>query len=552
MAKKAKNQNAKSPSPSSDVVRFKLTRRRALLKDLGHFRHYGPLARSHISRSAALAPWRYTESGLMTPRITGSDRGATDIAVDALVVGVGSANGSPRLQGSAGDLDSALDGYISEYLTEIAFKGNVGDFTLIPTHRRIPARSLAIVGVGEKQEVGSVRRAAAVAARKLSERNEIASCLHEASNGPGAVAGTAEGFLLGSYRPPSYKHAQNSNKLNRINLLTRSEDEIETGIIHGEATLRARDLANEPASTLDPTVFAQRAQQLADVTGLEARIWDEDELAAGGFGGLLGVAKGTHNPPRLIELRHRVHNPSRRIALVGKGVTFDSGGLSLKDARGMETMKTDMAGAAAVISVMGALPRLSIDLDVRALIPATENMPGGRALKPGDVIEHYGGRTTEVLNTDAEGRLILADALRLAADEKPDAIIDVATLTGAMSIALGKEVTGVFANDDQLWNEIHVASESAGEPTWRMPLVDAYKKSLDSDVADMKNIGTRFGGAIVAAVFLREFVDEGIPWAHLDIAGTGRAEKDWEEGPKGATGVPARTLLHWLEGRSNA
>jgi leucyl aminopeptidase len=487
----------------------------------------------------------------MTPRITGSDRGATDIAVDALVVGVSSINGSPKVLGSAGKVDSALDGFISEYLTEISFKARVGDFILIPTQRRIPAKSVAVVGVGEDRETGAVRRAAAVAARKLSERNEIASCLHEASNEPGAVTATAEGFLLGSYRPPSYKHTQSPIKLNRINILTRAEDEIETGIIHGEATLRARDLANEPPSSLDPAALADRAKQLADATGLESRIWDEEELAADGFGGLLGVARGAHNPPRLIELRHRVHNPRRRIALVGKGVTFDSGGLSLKDARGMETMKTDMAGAAAVIAVMGALPRLRIDLDVRALIPSTENMPGGRALKPGDVIKHYGGRTTEVLNTDAEGRLILADALRLAAEEEPDAIVDVATLTGAMSIALGKEVTGVFATDDDLWDEIKSASESAGESTWRMPLVDAYKKSLDSDFADMKNIGTRFGGAIVAAVFLQEFVGDGIPWAHLDIAGTSRADKDWDEGPKGATGVPTRTLLRWLEGRAN-
>ena len=488
----------------------------------------------------------------MAPRITGSDRRATEIAADVLIVGARASNGAPQVIGSGKDVDSALDGYISEYLTEIDFKARVGDLTLIPTQRKIPARAIAVVGLGQEADgARAVRRAAAATARKLSERNEIASCLHEVSDADGTVAASAEGFLLGSYRPPSYKQVENSTKLNTISLLTRADDEIETGIIHGEATLRARDLANEPASALPPTALAQRAEQLADVTGLECRIWDEEELAAGDFGGLLGVARGSHNPPRLIELRHRVHNPRRRIALVGKGVTFDSGGLSLKDARGMETMKTDMAGAAAVIAVMGSLPRLQIDLDVRALVPATENMPGGRALKPGDVIKHYGGRSTEVLNTDAEGRLILADALHLAAEEKPDAIVDVATLTGAMSIALGKEVTGVFATDDALWDEIRSASESAGEAAWRMPLFDGYKRSLDSDIADMKNIGARFGGAIVAALFLREFVGDGIPWAHLDIAGTGRAEKDWDEGPKGATGIPTRTLLRWLEGRAN-
>ncbi|MDQ4144727.1 MAG: leucyl aminopeptidase, partial [Actinomycetota bacterium] len=315
------------------------------------------------------------------------------------------------------------------------------------------------------------------------------------------------------------------------------------------ATLTARELTNEPASALWPEVLAERAREVAEVAGLECTLLDENELAERGFGGLLAVAQGSTRPPRLIELRYKPENPLGHVAIVGKGVTFDSGGLSLKDAKSMETMKTDMGGGAAVIGAMGALPRLDVRVEVTAVVPTTENMPSGSAVKPGDVITHYGGKTSEVLNTDAEGRLILADALAYVSEQRPDAIVDVATLTGAMMVALGKKAAGYFANDDGLAAEIERAAGTAGERVWRMPLFDDYRSDLDSDVADIKNIGTRFGGAIFAALYLGDFIGDGISWGHLDIAGPGRAESDYDEVTKGASGFAARTLVAWLESR---
>jgi len=306
---------------------------------------------------------------------------------------------------------------------------------------------------------------------------------------------------------------------------------------------------NEPASTLTPEALATRATEIADVAGLECTILDDRELADGGFGGILGVGKGSHRPPRLIQMRHRPDAASGRVALIGKGITFDTGGLSLKDARAMENMKTDMAGAAAVMATMGALGRLNVSTEVLAFVPACENMPGGNALKPGDVIKHYGGRTTEVNNTDAEGRLVLGDALALACEQEIDAVVDVATLTGGISVALGRKSTGLFANDDALAKALEDAAEAAGERIWRLPLYDDYKRGLDSDVADMKNSAGRDGSSITAALFLREFVKDDVAWAHLDIAGTARAASDYDEVTRGGTGTSVRTLLEWVKAR---
>ncbi|MDQ3983396.1 MAG: leucyl aminopeptidase, partial [Actinomycetota bacterium] len=295
--------------------------------------------------------------------------------------------------------------------------------------------------------------------------------------------------------------------------------------------------------------LARRAREVADVAGLSFTVWDEKELARRGFGGLLGVAQGSAQPPRFVQLHHRPDNPRAKVVLVGKGITYDSGGLSLKDAKSMETMKTDMSGAAAVIGAMGAVGRIRPDVEVLGLVPTTENMPGGGAIKPGDVIRHYGGKTVEVLNTDAEGRLVLADALAFASEQEPDVIVDVATLTGAIMVALGTRAAGLFCNDDALAQELIDAGAQEGERLWRMPLIDDYAQDIESDVADLKNIsGARWGGAIVAAVFLQQFVGEGISWAHLDIAGAARAEGAAAEISKGGTGTAARTLVSWVEG----
>lgn len=309
----------------------------------------------------------------------------------------------------------------------------------------------------------------------------------------------------------------------------------------------ARDLINEPAGTLTPEALARRAQEIADVEGLECTVLDETAIAERGLNGISTVAKGSGVPPRFIELGYRPEAPVAKVALVGKGVTFDSGGLSMKDPKSMETMKTDMSGAAAVIAAMSVLKRLAVRAEVTAYVPAVENMPSGNAVKPGDVIEHYGGNTSEVLNTDAEGRLILGDALALASEADPDAIVDVATLTGSIMIALGRDMIGLFSNDDELAASIDRAADRAGELIWRMPLHRDYRKQLDSEVADFKNVGTRYGGSIVAALFLNEFVPAGTPWVHLDIAGPARSESDDDDGPKGGTGSATRTLIAWLE-----
>ncbi|WP_410050104.1 leucyl aminopeptidase family protein [Actinomadura sp. CNU-125] len=293
------------------------------------------------------------------------------------------------------------------------------------------------------------------------------------------------------------------------------------------------------------------AARVADEAGLGVRLRDEKELAEGGFGGLLAVGAGSVRPPRLIELTYvpdGTPEPGRHVVLVGKGITFDTGGLQLKPNAGMQTMKTDMAGGGTVIAVMGALRALGVRARVTGLVAAAENMPSGSAMRPGDVIAHYGGKTSEVLNTDAEGRLVLADALAYAAAElDADAVVDVATLTGAAKVALGLRHGALFASDDDLAAALTAAGDAAGEPLWRLPLVDDYRAAIDSDVADVANLGRGGygGGAITAALFLREFAGDR-PWAHLDIAGPGRAASDDAELTRGATGYGTRLLLEWL------
>jgi leucyl aminopeptidase len=419
---------------------------------------------------------------------------------------------------------------------------------------RITARAVALVGLGKRERVDAsvLRRTAAGAARRLSKHGSIGTTLHDALGGDAAASAVAEGFLLGSYRYAGHKSSPATQTMQRVELVGASAQAVERGRTLGEATRFARDLINEPAATMTPETLARHAREVADVNGLECTVFDESELRERGFGGVLDVAKGSSTPPCFITLRYAPEGAKGRVALIGKGVTFDSGGYSIKPAKSMETMKTDMSGAAAVLATMGAVAKLGVKSEVLAFIPATENMVSGDAIKPGDVITHYGGRTSEVLNTDAEGRLILADALTYASEQEPEAIIEISTLTGSIQIALGKKIAGLFSNDDALLREIEGAAQSAGERLWHMPLAeDIYRSEIDSDVADIKNTGSSspYGGATVAALFLREFIGEGIPWAHLDIAGVGRADGDNDEIAKGGTGFGTRTLLTWLEGR---
>jgi leucyl aminopeptidase len=290
---------------------------------------------------------------------------------------------------------------------------------------------------------------------------------------------------------------------------------------------------------------------MAKEVGLTCKIWTEAELRKGGFGGILGVGQGSVRPPRLIELKYTGGGRGAPIALTGKGIVFDSGGLSIKDASGMETMKCDMGGAGSILGAMRAIALLKPKINVIAAIPSSENMPSGSAIRPGDVLRHRGGTTSEVLNTDAEGRLVLADALAYLNEKNPRVIIDTATLTGACMVALGTDLWGAMGNDRRLIQDVLDAGVAAGEPGWELPMYEPYRKLIDSDVADIKNVGKRFGGAITAAMFLREFVGD-TPWVHLDIAGPAFTDRPGDYWPKGATGTPTRALVRYVLSQSGS
>ena len=485
----------------------------------------------------------------MAPEIVPNGEALDQVACDVLVVGATASNGSVALSDAGTQIDAALENHLSGHLDAIGAKGRIGEVTLVPTMGRLPAKAVAVVGLGDKGTTTSteVRRAAGVAARRLGEHPVIASALHD-----GDTAAAVEGFMLGSYRFTQYKSDPRPSKIQRVLLLgTHQTEDIDKGRARAEATELARDLVNEPPGVLTPAAFGERANEVADIGGLECVIFAEEQLKEKGFGGILGVSQGSVEPPRFIQLKYAPQGATTKLALVGKGITFDSGGLSIKDAKNMETMKTDMGGAAAVIGAMSALPKLGLNVEVTGYIAASENMPSGSAIKPGDVIRHYGGRTSEVLNTDAEGRLVLADALAWACEQKPAAVVNAATLTGAMMIALGRKAAGVFANNDELRAELEAAGAAAGERLWPMPIYSDYRADIDSEIADVKNVGTRYGGAIYAALFLADFVDPQIPWAHIDIAGPARAESDYDEITRGGTGFGARTMLAWVEGRAS-
>jgi leucyl aminopeptidase len=448
------------------------------------------------------------------------------------------------------------------------FTGKVGQ-TMVEATPGVPA--LVYVGVGEPAAVtpevlrrfaaAFVRRAGGGGAAVVALPAELVASV--ASNGDAGAArrvaeqAVAEGAVLASYRFDAHKsHPDDEDERVDTVVVAATDDggAVAEGLQRGhrvaQAVWLARDLVNEPPSSLTPRRLAEVAEaELTPDRGITLEIWDERRITSERLGGLLGVARGSNEPPRLLRATYEPEDPVEvdgrvpHVVLVGKGITFDSGGLSLKTAGGMMTMKTDMGGAAAVLAALSACKDLGVRVRVTAIAPATENMPGGSATKPGDVLTIRNGKTIEVLNTDAEGRLILADGLSLAAEVEPDAIVDLATLTGACVIALGSQIAGLFSNDEGLAERMAVASEEAGEPTWRLPLPDDYRGQIDSDVADMKNIGKDGqAGAISAAMLLERFVGD-TPWAHLDIAGPARSDED--KGPivKGATGFGVRTLL---------
>jgi leucyl aminopeptidase len=443
--------------------------------------------------------------------------------------------------------------------------GKLGETLTVPTLGRARASSVLLVGLGPRDAAGEneVRRAAMRAGSRAVRFATVATTLGQVGDDAAASAhALAEGFLLGAYRFTRYKQRpidEDSGKapeLKRVLVLRNGgggasaqrsiKDALRRGAIFADASNWARDLVNTPSIDATPALLAAEAEKMAKSAGLKVKVWTRAELKRGGFGGILGVGSGSANDPRLVELTYTGAGADQPIAITGKGITFDSGGLSIKQADWMETMKDDMAGAAATLAVMRALPQLGARVNVVTAIPFAENMPSGSSIRPGDVLHHRGGKTSEVLNTDAEGRLVLADVLSFLSERKPRVLIDSATLTGAAMVAVGHDLWAVMGNDDQLVSDLLAAGEAEGEPGWQLPLWKGYRRLIESSVADVKNIGNRYGGAITAALFLAEFVGD-TPWAHLDVAGPAFVDGSDEWWPRGATGSPARTILRYLE-----
>lgn len=478
------------------------------------------------------------------------------VPCDAIAVGV-FAGGA--LQGAAHRLDEALGGVLSASLAEEKFEAKPGSTAAVHTHGRIAAARVIVSGLGAQTEftLDRLRQAAAAAVRRTGDLHAGRLALMALAIPPHSSAALTqarvEGTILGAYQFTRYR-APRTGQVEHVTLLADppQRNEVERGLQRGrlfaDAAVFARDLVNEPPNVVNPAYVAALVEDIGRSTGLRWTVFDDDALRAQQMDAILAVGQGSMQPPRLTVLEYIPPNPRRTIAIVGKGVTFDSGGLSLKTAEGMVTMKSDMAGGAAVLATMRALPALAPPVRVLGIVPAVENLPSGNATKPGDIIRALNGKTIEINNTDAEGRVILADALAYAAQQAPDEIIDLATLTGSAVIALGYLAAAVLGNDQALIHRLLDAAARAGERMWQLPLYDEYLEEMRSDVADLKNSGGRWGGAEKGAAFLREFVD-GRPWAHIDIAPVAFLDTKEGTGPylqKGATGYGVRTLLTYL------
>lgn len=482
------------------------------------------------------------------------DIGAERIKTDLLVL--------PAMENRVEDstlrlLDRRLGGGLSRRIKKSRFTGAEGTSLLHATGGALPAAYLLLVGMGKGEEIelDSWRKAAARARKEAGAIGAEEIALHFIPNGEPetAVGAVVEGILLASYQFNKYR--SNSKPTAAVRALTlfrpglrRSaamERAASLAVDLGPGVYVARDLVNEPPSVTTARFLAEQAGRTCRGRGLRVEVWGKKKIQAMNLAGLLAVNRGSTEEPRFIIIRYQPPRARKKVALIGKGITFDSGGLSLKPAKSMETMKLDMAGGAAIIGAMSRLPYLRPEIEVTGYIPTTDNLPSGSAQKPGDIIRYLNGKTVEVLNTDAEGRLILADALAYAAKQKPDCMITLATLTGACMVALGTEVAGVFGNHQPLVDDLIRSGREAGEKLWQLPLVKEYREEIKSSVADIKNVGGSYGGAITAALMLQEFVGD-VSWAHLDIAGPAFAEKDTPGCPKGGTGFGVRTLLKFL------
>jgi len=482
----------------------------------------------------------------------------TKTEAGAIILGL--FEGVGRLNGELAIIDKVLGGALAQLISQGEIKGKAREVTVIHSLGRLPAARVVVVGLGKKEELSldKVRMAAGEACRFLQQKGvgDAATVVLGAGVGGMGLDSVAqamtEGALLGSYSFRRHMTGEAEHgELKQLTIVEADKTKLPIlqkgsgkGRILAEATKLARDMVNEPANYMTPSRMAEVAASLAKTHGLELEVLEREQMRKLGMGALLGVTQGSRQPPKFILLRYQGRGAAQiDLALIGKGITFDSGGISIKPAEGMEEMKGDMAGGAAVMAALGAISQLKLRLNVVAIAPCMENLPGGEALKPGDVLKAMNGKTIEIISTDAEGRLTLADALGYANKLGAKRIVDVATLTGACHVALGDDCSGVFGNNQELADKLLAASAIAGELMWQLPMYELAKEQLKSEVADVKNVGGKWGGAITAAHFLSEFAGN-TPWVHVDIAGTARSEKERGYIVKGATGVVVRTLVN--------
>ena len=478
--------------------------------------------------------------------------------VGAIVVNLFEGVKSPG--GATGAVDRALDGVISKLIEEGEIKGKKGEVTLIHTlDKMVPSRVL-VAGLGKSSEftLNTARSVVAESCRYLRRIgvDNVATIMHGAGIGgldtKDSGQALAEGAIMGLYRFDKYKgegeERRDIRELTVVEVDSGKVPGLREGVAEGtiiaDAVNLCRDMANEPANFMTPTQMAELALEVSQDSGLEIEVLDRPQMAELGMGALLGVAQGSEEPPKFIILRYRgdVEDPENTLGLLGKGITFDSGGISIKPAANMGAMKGDMAGGASVILAMKAIGQLKPKVNVTGIVPATENMPGGRAQRPGDVVRAMNGKTIEIDNTDAEGRLVLADAVAYARSIGLRRLVDVATLTGAINVALGNICTGAFGNDQSFTERVVAAGNKVGEKIWQLPTYQEYTEQYKSDIADIKNTGGRGAGSITGAMIIGEFSGDA-SWVHLDIASTSRVDKDSGYNPKGATGLPVRTLV---------
>jgi leucyl aminopeptidase len=496
------------------------------------------------------------------PTITATDHPLEKLTGDAVVVAIGKGPDGPLLTPGADAVDRLLGGRLLGALADLGVRGGEDEVTRLPTFGQGPFPVVAVAGLGAPDASGAyspeaVRRASGASSRALSGRSSVVSLLAAVGGTPDAerLHAVGEGALLGAYEFTAYKSdlpADRQAPPSEFTIVVPGAAEAEVALRRvravADAVTLVRDLVNTPPNDLYPAELASRGASAGEKVGLATEILDEDALAAGGYGGILAVGNGSARKPRLLRLTYAGPGARKKVALVGKGITFDSGGISIKPAANMEAMKSDMAGAAAVIATVCLVAQLGLPVEVTATVPIAENLPSGTSYRPADVVTFRNGKKAEITNTDAEGRVVLADAIARAAEDRPDVILETSTLTGAQQVALGNRTAGVMGTDD-LRDAVVAAGKRTGEGMWGMPMPVELRRGMDSRVADFVNsTADRMGGMLVGAHFLSEFVPNGTPWAHIDIAGPGyNTTAPWGYTVKGGTGVPVRTLLAVIE-----